>query len=98
MADISKCFGKGCPLKEICYRYTAPTDKFAQTYTLVDESLKPGDTHCDMFWPDNEPDWIEIKKKYLETKKRIDNANKRMDAKRKRRVVARSKNGARVTK
>ena len=25
MADISKCIGKDCPIKEKCYRFTAPT-------------------------------------------------------------------------
>ena len=28
MADITKCTGEGCPLKETCYRFTAPTDMY----------------------------------------------------------------------
>lgn len=52
MADISKCFGKGCKLKELCYRYTAKADEYMQSYVMADEGLKPDQTHCDMFWPD----------------------------------------------
>ena len=28
MADITKCDGVGCPLKETCYRFTAVDSKF----------------------------------------------------------------------
>lgn len=52
MADISKCFGNGCTLREICYRYTARADELYQSYMMADASLKPGDTHCEYFWPD----------------------------------------------
>lgn len=52
MADISKCAGKGCKLKEACYRYTAKADEMWQSYVMADESLTPEQTHCDMFWPD----------------------------------------------
>jgi len=76
MADISKCFGKGCALKEICYRYTCKGDDLYQSYILADESLKPGETHCDMFWPD---------KQYVEDK----NESKRVHGKRKRKTTAR---------
>lgn len=72
MADISKCFGKGCKLKELCYRYTAKSDEYYQSYTMADEALTPNQTHCDMFWPDEYA--IE----------REENDSKRVDAKRKR--------------
>ena len=40
-ADISKCDGKGCPIKEKCYRYTAKDDEVCQAYlTLSDEEKK----------------------------------------------------------
>lgn len=32
MADITKCEGTECPLKEKCYRFTAPTSDFRQSY------------------------------------------------------------------
>jgi len=32
MADVTMCKGKGCPMKEYCYRYTVnPSDKW-QSY------------------------------------------------------------------
>ena len=32
MTDIAKCFGRGCPIKNECYRFTCPTDYHWQTY------------------------------------------------------------------
>lgn len=32
MADISMCYGEGCPLKAECYRYTAPVNEHRQAY------------------------------------------------------------------
>ena len=32
MADISMCYGDGCPLKAECYRYTAPVNEYRQSY------------------------------------------------------------------
>ena len=32
MADISKCTGVNCPLKETCYRYTAKDSVCGQSY------------------------------------------------------------------
>jgi len=74
MADISKCRGKGCALKEICYRYTCPGDELWQSYTMVDESLKPGDTHCEMFWPDRKEE-DEIKRVYGKRKRKTSVGN-----------------------
>lgn len=85
MADISKCFGKGCKLRELCYRYTAKADLY-QSYTLADESLTPDQTHCDMFWPDQYA--IE----------REENDSKRVDAKRKRSKTVVSKGRTRNAK
>lgn len=32
MADISMCEGKDCPIKQECYRYTAPVNEYRQAY------------------------------------------------------------------
>lgn len=32
MTDISKCLGAHCELKESCYRYTAPSNGYWQSY------------------------------------------------------------------
>jgi hypothetical protein len=32
MADITMCEGKGCEIKEICYRYRATPSEFGQSY------------------------------------------------------------------
>jgi len=49
MSDISKCTGKGCPLKEECYRFTAPAKELWQSYFTnvpYDESKK----ECKYLW------------------------------------------------
>jgi hypothetical protein len=46
MADITKCSGIGCPLKEKCYRFTAKADEY-QAYFL-EPPIKDG--VCDMYW------------------------------------------------
>lgn len=46
MADISKCDGKDCPKKETCYRFTAPSSKYRQSYIMPKER---GDK-CKMYW------------------------------------------------
>lgn len=49
MADISMCSGEKCPLKEKCYRHTAPKSEFRQAYfTKVPYStLVEG---CEYYW------------------------------------------------
>lgn len=32
MADISKCFGGECPLKDTCYRFLVPSNDWHQSY------------------------------------------------------------------
>ena len=39
MADIAKCVGTGCPLKETCYRFTAPSNEYRQSW-LVEVPIK----------------------------------------------------------
>ena len=46
MADITKCMGTNCPMKESCYRYTA-TDGMMQSY-FMNVPLKKNE--CDMYW------------------------------------------------
>jgi hypothetical protein len=45
MPDIAKCEGGACPLKETCYRFTAP-DSFRQAYFSA-VPLKDGE--CDHY-------------------------------------------------
>jgi hypothetical protein len=33
MADITKCPGNGCPIREDCYRYTAPASEHQSWFT-----------------------------------------------------------------
>ena len=46
MADITKCEGINCPLKENCFRFTA-IESMYQSY-FVDVPFK--DNECEMFW------------------------------------------------
>jgi len=41
MADITKCEGKDCPLKENCYRYTAEPSEYSQAY-FTEPPIKDG--------------------------------------------------------
>jgi hypothetical protein len=47
MADITKCKGTNCPMKQNCYRYTAKEDEFYQAY-FVEVPIK--NDECDMYW------------------------------------------------
>jgi len=51
MADITKCPGNYCKVKDACYRYTAVSSEYMQSY-FVDLPIDK-DGNCDMFW-DNE--------------------------------------------
>ena len=46
MADITKCMGTNCPLKESCYRFLAEDD-FRQSY-FRDVPFKNG--KCKYYW------------------------------------------------
>ena len=46
MADISKCKGTDCPLKEKCYRFTAPTGERQSWFT--ETPFKDGE--CEYYW------------------------------------------------
>lgn len=66
MADITMCFGMGCPLKEQCYRYTAKADEYQSYFVglpylrLVDDNgdiIENPDPHkCKQFWNNKEHD------------------------------------------
>ena len=46
MADISKCTGEGCALKETCYRFTAPSGMYQSFF--FSPPIKDGE--CDYYW------------------------------------------------
>ena len=46
MADITKCTGRGCDLRESCYRFTA-TAGMLQSYFMT-SPIKNGE--CEMYW------------------------------------------------
>ena len=50
MADIGKCSGDGCPVKEDCWRYLAPSSDW-QSYFAPPPFTEEG---CDYFWDVNE--------------------------------------------
>lgn len=47
MADITMCTGEGCHFKNKCYRFTANTSKYRQSY-FITPPIKQG--KCDMYW------------------------------------------------
>lgn len=46
MTDISKCHGENCPVRDICYRFTAKADPHWQSYTEPDRNGH----ECKSFW------------------------------------------------
>lgn len=59
MADITMCKGVGCPVKEKCYRHTAPESELWQSW-FADSPIEDG--KCDMYWGDNaESVWNQLK-------------------------------------
>ena len=49
MADITMCNGTDCPLKEKCYRYTAPRSELWQSMFMVVPYNKE-ENKCDHYW------------------------------------------------
>lgn len=61
MADISKCVGTDCPLKNRCLRYTAPSSDFNQSYLLsVPFTQNSLTSTCNYFLMDFKADSINI--------------------------------------
>jgi hypothetical protein len=58
MADITMCVGGECPMKKICYRYTAKPNEHRQS--IADFTKKwitiDGIPHCSEFVPDTKGD------------------------------------------
>lgn len=52
MADITKCKGNNCPLKEFCYRFKVE-DSTYQSY-FVTEPYNEDAEDCEYFWEDTE--------------------------------------------
>jgi hypothetical protein len=52
-ADISKCSGEDCPVKEKCYRFTATASEYRQSYFFKPPlEVKNGVVTCEMYWGD----------------------------------------------
>ena len=49
MADITCCQGTNCPLKEKCYRFTAPRGRYQSYFTEVPYDLEKQE--CEHYWP-----------------------------------------------
>jgi len=47
MADITKCKGEGCLIKESCYRFTTQASEYRQSYFFTPPF--DGKT-CEMYW------------------------------------------------
>ena len=46
MSDISKCEGNNCSIKETCYRFTAKSNPYRQSY------ITPDPVNCEHYWLD----------------------------------------------
>ena len=64
MADITKCKGINCPIRDNCYRYTARDSGFYQSWFVDGNVGKMVDNKfsCDVYWGENaETTWKELK-------------------------------------
>ena len=63
MADITCCPGTNCPVKEKCYRFTAPKSQYGQSYFFeAPGKTEDGKFTCEMFWGANaESIWNHLK-------------------------------------
>lgn len=66
--DITMCSGKGCPLKDSCYRYTAPRSEYQSFFlsppfkTVISKDAMDGyhidhdkiRVECEHYWPAKE--------------------------------------------
>ena len=62
-ADISKCTGEDCLIKEKCYRFTASVGKVKQSYFFKPPfEIKDSVFTCEMYWGENaESIWKQLK-------------------------------------
>jgi len=49
MSDITMCEGLECPLKEKCYRYTAPANEYWQAY-FAEIPYDIESEECEHYW------------------------------------------------
>ena len=64
MADITKCKGINCPIRDNCYRYTARDSGLHQSWFIDDNVGKMVDNKfsCDVYWGENaKAVWEELK-------------------------------------
>lgn len=62
MADITKCEGGNCPIKENCYRYTAPEGMYQSYFVEIPYNGK----ECNLYWgPNADTIWEDLKNKKL---------------------------------
>ena len=54
MSDITMCTNEDCPLKESCYRKTAPINTEWQSYQLFEPNKIDTNTFCDFYIDKNE--------------------------------------------
>lgn len=55
MTDISKCLLNTCPLKNKCWRFTAPANPLWQSYGDFKYKItEEGEVKCDYFWDNKE--------------------------------------------
>ena len=52
MADITKCNGDKCEMKEYCYRYTAKASE-NQSY-FMGATINDENDNCEYYWKDKE--------------------------------------------
>lgn len=68
MADITKCKGDGCPVKDKCYRYTAPTNPYAQSYFLNPPYNKETNS-CTLYWGETQQEILTQLEEIVKPKK-----------------------------
>ena len=54
MADITKCRDEDCPLKDTCYRHTAPESCHQSYFTGTPGEVVDGEFKCDYYWKTKE--------------------------------------------
>ena len=54
MSDISKCLNDDCPLKDKCWRFTAPANSLWQSYGSFQYEIIENKIKCDGFWNNKE--------------------------------------------
>ena len=62
MADITKCSGHECPIKEKCHRFTAESGVWQSYFTNVPGKIEEGKFTCDKYWGEGaESIWKQLK-------------------------------------